>query len=345
MTETATPGGASDPEPTPPRARRRVWPKLLVAVAVLLVGATAAAAFYVYSIDRSVVQNITRQSSLPDESPTAPGMSPRPTKESTASGTLNYVLLGSDSRNPDEAGEGRSDTIIVVHLNAERDKAYVVSFPRDMWVTIPGRGKNKINAAYALGGPPLTVNTLETLLDVRMDHVVLVDFEGFVELTEALGGVTVPNKTAFSSHGFDYPKGDITIQGEQALWFVRERKSLPNGDLDRAENQRNVVRAVIQKGLSPEVIGDPARFTSFVSGLARYVTVDQSLSDEEIRSTALSLRLSANDLRLLQAPIAGFGTSPDGQSILNVDPRKLAELSRALRTDTMEAYATKYPKG
>ena len=153
------------------------------------------------------------------------------------------------------------------------------------------------------------------------------------------------NKNAFSSHGFDYPKGEITIKGEEALWFVRERKSLPNGDLDRAENQRNVIKAIVAKGLSADVISDPARFTAFISNLAKHVTVDNSLTDAEIRRTALSLRLKSRDIELLQAPLSGFGTSPDGQSIDVVDTAKLAELSEALEKDTMDSYVKKYPKG
>ena len=94
------------------------------------------------------------------------------------------------------------------------------------------------------------MRTLEKLTGVRMDHVVVADFDGFIQLTTDLDGVTVTNKTAFSSHGYDYPKGEITISGEQALWFVRERKQLPRGDLDRAENQRNVIKAIVAKGLS-----------------------------------------------------------------------------------------------
>ena len=141
------------------------------------------------------------------------------------------MLLGSDSRDPGNEGNGRSDTILVVHLNAKRDKAYIISFPRDMYVNVPGYGKNKINAAFAFGGAPLAVRTLEDLTGVRMDHVVLIDFEGFIRLTEDLRGVTVTNKSAFSSHGFDYPEGKITIAGEEALWFVRERKQLPEAIL------------------------------------------------------------------------------------------------------------------
>ena len=214
-----------------------------------------------------------------------------------------------------------------------------------MYVPIPGHGKDKINAAYALGGPALTVRTLEDLTGVRMDHVVLVDFEGFIGLTKDLGGVTVTNKTAFSSHGFDYPKGKVTIQGEKALWFVRERHALPDGDLDRAANQRNVIKAIIAKGLSAGVLSDPARFTSFVGNLAKHVTVDNALSDAEIRRTAVSLRLQAKDIELLQAPLAGFGTAPDGESIDLVDQSKLDELSAALRGDTMDRYLEKYPQG
>ena len=87
---------------------------------------------------------------------------------------------------------------MVVHLNQKHDQAYIISFPRDMYVTIPGHGKNKINAAYEIGGPALVVRTLESLTGSRMDHVAMIDFEGFVSLTEDLDGVTVNNRTAFS---------------------------------------------------------------------------------------------------------------------------------------------------
>lgn len=199
---------------------------------------------------------------------------------------------------------------MVVHLNKAHDQAYITSFPRDMYVNIPGYGENKINAAFAYGGTKLMVQTLESLTGTRMDHVVMVDFEGFIKLTDSLGGVTVTNKTAFSSHGFDYPKGKITVGGEKALWFVRERHALPNGDLDRAANQRNVIKAVVAKGLSPEVIADPAAFTRFVSGVAEHVTVDSSLSDQTIRDLAFSLRLTASDIDLLQAPCPDSARRP-----------------------------------
>jgi LCP family protein required for cell wall assembly len=314
----APPGATSD---AAPRRRRRRWPRVLIVLGVVIV----------------LVVGL-----LPDPAPGASGSTPA-TPARRATGTLNYVLLGSDSRDPNNEGNGRSDTIMVVHLNKARTKAYIVSFPRDMYVTIPGYGKNKINAAFSYGGSPLTVRTLESLTGVQMDHVVLVDFTGFIDLTNDLGGVTVTNKTAFSKAGYDFPKGKITIKGTQALWFVRERDSLPRGDLDRAENQRNVIKAIVAKGLSAGVISDPARFTSFMGNVAKHLTVDSSLSDNEIRDTALSLRLNSSDIEQLQAPISGFGTTSDGQSIDVVDTAQLQELGDALQNDTMAAYVKKYP--
>jgi len=334
MTRESRPDDGTEPK------KGRLLPKILIGISVLLVAVIGAGLWYAATIDRSVTQNINRGVELPTDPSSA-----RPPKEAQETGTLNYVLLGSDSRDPGNEGNGRSDTMMLVHLNAKRTKAYITSFPRDMYVTIPGYGKNKINAAFAFGGAPLAVRTLEDLTGVRMDHVVLIDFEGFIRLTEDLHGVTVMNKTAFSSHGFDYPKGKITIAGEEALWFVRERHQLPGGDLDRAENQRNVIKAIVQKGLSAKVISDPATFTTFIGNVAKHLTVDNDLSDGEIRRTALSLRLSSKDIELLQAPISGFGTSRDGQSIDIVDTAKMAELSAALKNDKLSEYVKKYPQG
>jgi polyisoprenyl-teichoic acid--peptidoglycan teichoic acid transferase len=178
-----------------------------------------------------------------------------------------------------------------------------------------------------------------------MDHVVLIDFQGFIRLTEDLHGVTVTNKTAFSAHGFHYAKGKITIAGDEALWFVRERKLLPGGDLDRAENQRNVIKAIVEKGLSAKVISDPATFVTFIGNVAKHLTVDNGLTESEIRRAALSLRLTGKDIELLQAPISGFGTAGDGQSIDVVDTAKMSEMSTALKKDKLADYLKKYPQG
>ena len=201
MTQTSAP--PAPPTSDPPQAvrRRRIWPRVLVAVASLLVIVLGAGAVYVFSIERSIIQNINRGLDLPGDQPSTPGDA-RPTKEPLETGTLNYVLLGSDSRDPDNTGNGRSDTIMVVHLNAKRNQAYVISLPRDMYVTIPGHGRNKINAAYAFGGVSLTVRTLEKLTGVRMDHVILVvDDAKLAELGKAMKTDTM------SEYVMKYPQG------------------------------------------------------------------------------------------------------------------------------------------
>ena len=337
---TPTPQGPSGPRRAQPRPtlRRRV----LIVVAALLVVALGGIGAYAWTINHQVTSNIKRGIELPAAS-ASPGSTPS-ADQPRETGELNYVLLGSDSRDNTDPSDGRSDSIMVVHLNKERDEAYITSFPRDMYVDVPGYGKNKINAAFELGGPTLTVKTLEQLTGATMDHVVLVNFDGFIDLTTDLGGVTVVNKTAFSSHGYDYPKGKITIEGKQALWFVRERHSLPGGDLDRAANQRNVIKAIVAKGLSAGVLSDPVKFSSFVGNLSKHLTVDNGLSDADIRSTALSLRLKASDIELLQAPISGF-TTVNGQDVDVVDQTKMAALGKALRNDTMDDYLAQNPQG
>jgi polyisoprenyl-teichoic acid--peptidoglycan teichoic acid transferase len=339
---------ANDAEPADPdtaassaQRKRRSWlAVVLSAVALLIVGALIAGVIYAVSIDRAVHDNLGRHSGLlPAETPEEA----RPAKDSGTA--VNYVLMGSDSRDVGNAGHGRSDVLMVMHLAGDRKSAYMISFPRDMYVQIPGRGKDKINAAYAYGGPPLTVQTLERLLDTRMDHVALIDFEGFISLTEELGGVTVYNKHSSLSGGYKFPVGNVNVRGEQALAYVRERKQLPSGDLDRAERQRIVLRAILAKGLAKETLSNPFKFVSFVRGVSTHVSVDEGLTDSKLRKTALSLRLSPHDVRLLQAPISGFGTSPTGQSIDIVDQRRLAQLAKALQNDQMDKYLEKYPRG
>lgn len=327
----------------PRRPKKRRWPlRLLITFLAVVVVAALAGGLYALSIDRSVSHNIKRADNLPPDEPTAKGQSPRPKKKADDK-SVNVVLMGSDSRDPSNMRDnGRSDTLMILHLDSDRKGAYIVSFPRDMYVNIPGRGKNKINAAYSWGGPQLSVATLEQLTGARMDHVAQVNFEGFISLTETLGGVTVNNKHAFSSHGYTYPKGEITIKGEQALWFVRERHKLPNGDLDRSANQRKVVQAILAKGLSGGTISNPVKFNSFVSGIAQDVTVDNQLTDGEIRSLALSLRLSPGDIKQIQAPISGFDNVSGVGSVDVVDETKMAALGKALKNDKLAEYVSKY---
>jgi polyisoprenyl-teichoic acid--peptidoglycan teichoic acid transferase len=329
--------GPAEAQPTsPPANRRRVLPIVLASVAATLVAVLAAAAIFVNQVERSLTQNLDRQDLMPTDSTTA-----HPTKEEVAADALNFVVMGYDSRDPSVA---RSGSLMILHLNAERDQAYFISFPRDTWVSIPGHGSNKINAAYSIGGTKLTVSTLEKLTDTRMDHAALVDFQGFAKLTDEVGGVTVYNKTAFSSHGVHYPQGNITVSGERALYFVGERKALPRGDFDRATNERNLIRAILAKTMSTKIITDPGRLLSVVTGTAEHLTVDNGLTNSKIRSTVISLRLTDKDIHLMRAPISGKANRR-GQPVDVVDKAKLAELRTALREDRVNEYLAKYPQG
>jgi LCP family protein required for cell wall assembly len=321
------------------RVRRVVLALAAATVVSLLAVMLGGSSVYLYEIDRSVTRNIKREIDLPPE---VTAGKPRPVKAPEAVQTLDYLLIGTDDGNPELDRDGRSDSIMLLHLNQARDQAYVVSIPRNTLVTIPGEGQQRINAARALGGPPLVVRTVEGLTGTRIDHVAMVDFQGFVNLTQDLDGVTVRNKTAFSSKGQTFPAGDVTLNGEAALVYVRERQQLPNGELDRAENQRNVLKAILAKGLSAEVVSDPFKFTDFLGNAAKRIKVDKSLTNAELRATATSLRLKPSDITLISAPLV---KQRSNKAVYTVDRRRLAELTEALRKDRMAEYVKKYPRG
>lgn len=263
-------------------------------------------------------------------------------KEGNEDPPINFVLMGTDARNPDE--QGRSDVLLVLHLSGDREDAYLVSFPRDYWVGIPGRGTAKINAAYSWGGPALSVETLESLLDVPMDHTAMIDFEGFMNVIDAVGGVTVNNKYASGSGGYSFPAGRVDLTGESALVYVRERYSLPEGDFSRAERQRDVIQAVVSKLTSRGVLANPGMFRDAVTTLGPNFTVDEGLTNSKIIDLGLDVGIGGgDDIVSLQAPTAGFGTSPDGQAYVRVDEEQLAEMATAMRDDTMDEYAEAHP--
>jgi LCP family protein required for cell wall assembly len=299
-----------------------------------LVVVLAIAGIFVNRVEHSLTQNLDREDLMPADT------APHPTKEQVAGNALNFVVMGYDSRDP---SVDRSSSLMVLHLNAKRDQAYFITFPRDTWVPIPGHGSNKISAAYSLGGSKLAVSTVENLTDTKMDHAALADIQGFARLTDQVGGVTVYNKTAFKSHGFDYPKGNITVSGTRAIYFVGERKALRRGDFDRAANERNLVRAIIAKTLSAKTMSDPGRLFSVVSGAAEHLTVDKALTNSKIHSTIFSLRLSNKDVHLMKAPVADKPTR-NGQRVV-IDKAKLGELRTAMRNDRVDEYLAKYPEG
>ncbi|MBR7797028.1 MAG: LCP family protein [Bacillota bacterium] len=161
--------------------------------------------------------------------------------------SVNILLLGVDERDGDK---GRSDTMILLSLNPKTNSMKMLSIPRDTYVTIPGKGKDKINHAYAFGDVELSVQTVEENFDLPVHYYARVNMEGFEQGVDAIGGVTITNDTAFSQGGIQFPAGEIQLNGKEALSYIRMRKNDPRGDLGRNERQRAVIMAAINKGAS-----------------------------------------------------------------------------------------------
>ena len=300
-------------------------------VSILLVLAVGTGAAYLAFLNQKVTTNVKHEALLP--TPTA-GESV-PAKDPAAKDAQNILLIGSDSRG--SVTNGRSDVIVLMHISSDRKKVYLVHFPRDLYVDVPGHGKDKINAAYAYGGPQLLVRTLQNLVDLPIDHVAVIGFEGFKAMTDAVGGVDVYAEEASTAPGGGAVQVGVNhLNGEGALAFVRERKQLSEGDISRGRRQQAFIKALMLKALSKQTLTNPVRFADFVDAGTRNLTVDNAFSVADMRSQALAMRgLRSKDIVFITAPITGFGTSPQGASIDIVDDALMARLSFALRSDDM----------
>lgn len=282
----------------------------------------------------------------------------RPVKptEGPAAKAMNILLAGTDRRSDlattgEQAeveawvpGGQRSDTIILVHLSADRKKAYVVSFPRDSWVEIPGHGYNKINAAFSFGGPSLYVQTMEQLTGIRIDHFAIIDWDGFIGLTDALGGVdvTISQNSYDSANDRSWTVGEHHLGGEDALDYVRQRYGLPRGDFDRVQRQQNFLREIMRKTLSSGTLTNPVRLNNVVNAVTRTVSVDDTLSNADLLSLAISLRgLRQRDVTFMTVPTAGTGYEGSA-SVVYLDQERAEELFKAIMNDDVVAYLEQF---
>ena len=252
-----------------------------------------------------------------------------------AGDALNFLIIGSDSRDL-SVERGRSDVIVLAHINDERDRVDLIHFPRDLFVPIAGTGgSSKINASYAYGGAPLLIQTLQPLIDVPIDHVAITNFESFKAMTDAIGGVDVQ----VTESGGGFSAGVQHMNGEQGLRFVRERKSLSQGDISRGERQMQFIKAVLGKALSRDTLTNPVRLASFVDAATENVTVDDDLKVSDMRNLALSMRnVRGGDIHFWQGPWCGIDMHPVAGSIVLMADSQMATLSQHLRTDTMDSY-------
>ncbi|GAA1808264.1 LCP family protein [Nesterenkonia flava] len=263
---------------------------------------------------------------------------------------LNILLIGYDVGGGSGESEnlawvpnaGRADTMMWIHIPHERDSVQVMSIMRDTWVTIPGHGEHKINAAFSLGGTATAVHTLESLFGVRIDHVAAVNMYGFQDIVSTLGGVTVNSPVAFTSRdGYQYHGGPQYMNASEALSFVRERRAFDGGDYQRVANQQAFVRGVIGEVLTPGTLANPARVHNLVSGFSPYMTVDQGLGDADyLAEIGWDMRNVRNsDIEFFTLPNNGIG-SAGGQSVIWPNYGAIAEAGEAMREGWFDEYAS-----
>lgn len=210
---------------------------------------------------------------------------------------LTLLLLGSDSRGKDP---GRADTIILVRLCSEKKRAVLISIPRDYMVSIPGRGKGKINLAYAYGGAKLMIQTVSNYLDIDVNHYVAVDFSGFKKIVDALGGITVDvEKRMFeqTDHYVNLYPGVQNLNGAQALSYVRFRGD-SEGDFGRIRRQQKFLNALADKFLTPAAV---PKYPTIAHIFADNLESDMTVS-EMIRLARTYSGLKEEDVQMIILP-------------------------------------------
>jgi len=329
------------------KARRRPrWGRIALVgtLALLLIGTLIGVGGYLWL--SGVNDNLKRTDPFSD-------IAGRPAK--VAQGTINILMLGTDSRDPDAPVDGssewRTDTIVLMHIPASHDKAYLISFPRDLYVFVPpskdgqfGNTQAKINAAYAWGGLPLMVQTVEQYTGVRMDHVALMDFYGFIKVTDAIGGVDMNvERTITSEHKpfRKYTKGPHHFNGSMALDYVRQRKQFPDGDFARMRHQQEFLKALMDKAVSGGTVSNPFKLKAFVTSVADAMTVDQDFS---LLDMAWQFKgLKSEDLVFMTSPHLG-SQNVDGQSVVVSDREKALGLFDAVAKDTVAQWLAQNPQ-
>jgi LCP family protein required for cell wall assembly len=329
-----------------PAAKRGIKPRwdriaLVVLVALILCGGLGGLGLWLYG--KSVEGDLERSDPF---SSLTKGRPPE-----TVKGVQNILLVGTDQADPDspadDPGQARTDTIILMHIPSTQDHAYLVSIPRDLWVSVPhkatdadcGSRKAKINAAYAWGELPLLVRTVECFSGVRINHVVQIDFGGFKQVVDALGGVDMPIERDITSIHPPYrtfKKGVMHLNGAEALDYSRQRKQFPDGDFARMRHQQQLLKIMLDKAASTETLTNPIKFNNFVQAVTKAVKVDK---DFKLVDMAIQFRgLRSKDLTFLTSPHSGTDEIA-GQSVVLSDRPKAIALYNAIAADKMAEWA------
>jgi LCP family protein required for cell wall assembly len=251
------------------------------------------------------------------------------TSGTPSSGPINILVVGVDTRgglthdqearlhvgNVANDPGANTDTMMLVHITANHESVQVVSLPRDSWVSIPGHGMNKINAAYALGGPQLMVSTVEQATGLPINDYVEVDFLGFVNVINALGGVNVclPYAVDDSDSGLHLSAGEHHVYGVTALEFARDRHSFATSDLARIADQQQLMSSALTEATSSGVLANPVRLQQVVASVTASVQVDQGFNLTELADELRGVKPS--DVSFSTVPIANADyQTPSGES-------------------------------
>ncbi len=254
----------------------------------------------------------------------------------------NWLIAGSDSRQGltqqqivslhvgDDFGTENSDSLMLLHLGSGRP--VLISIPRDSYVPIPGYGYNKINAALGFGGPSLLIKTVENVTGLRINNYMGIGFGGLVSVVNQVGGVTMclPNALHDYDSGANIPAGCHNLDGAQALAFVRDRHSFADEDLQRIEDQRAFLKALLDKATSPGVYLNPFVALPFGSAAASSLSVDQGTKLYQLIQVALALR----DPQTGTVPVAdaNYETANAGDAVL-WDRSEALQLFNDLKND------------
>lgn len=273
--------------------------------------------------------------------------------DSVPSGPLNVLLLGVDNRQTPE-DLGRADTIMVIHIPASHDKAYLVSIPKDTFVDIPGHGgagtsMQKISTAHAYGGPALTSKVVSNLTGVRLDATAVVEYQGLAKVTDAVGGVEVclPAQVRSIHTERVYPPGCSRFNGEQALDLLRQRFDLRYGDLDRISNGQEYLRGLLDRLTSGGVLGNPVRANEVLKAAGSAIRLD-------LGSIGLTGAVGLAR-RIRPADVIGISTAqytytdaiiqtPEGVEGFDPTTPLTTGLFQALRDDTLDDWAAEHPE-
>jgi LCP family protein required for cell wall assembly len=285
---------------------------------VVIIAAIGGYGFYLWNSVQTAATKMHVNVKLKNHTP--------PKLTSSSPQPISILLLGVDERTNDV---GRSDSTMVLTANPEKQKMQIVSIPRDTQVTIPGRGVHKINAAYAYGGPALAMQTIENFTGIKLDYYVRINMEALSALVDAVGGITVYNTIdwkdeGYYKKGFHYTKGNLTLNGPEALGFVRMRHEDPNGDFGRNQRQREVMTAIVNKAAKIQSIGS---YTKILAALGNNVKTNMTFND--MKNIVTNYRDIRNNVQ--EYEVQGTGSTQGGVYFFHVSDQEKQKVSNMLK--------------